>query len=562
MADGAGTGTGALVRPLPVRGVLKIGRGSDTWRKAALSAMIAAAIPNLALLAFGRLDLALYTSAGSLIALYAHGRPYAARARTLARLALLMLVSLAVALATAALTEDVAIRVAVAALLAAGHKLVCDAVRIGPPGNVIFTFVASSCAFVPQRLADVPVHVLLGLAGAVISWLVCMAPALVRRDGPERLAVARALEAAARLPGIESRTPAALRARHDAATAINAAWHTLFLVPAEASGRRVPLERLVVRAESVLGGASAPSGRLLGWAAALRCGWPVPVPADAVPAEMDAEETGELAGIADERRARTASRPQGMRAVLAAMRRGSPLLPVATRVGVSAAAAGWLTMLLGVGRPYWAVVTAAAIFQANLELTWRRALQRVLGNLLGLALFTALLPVIGIGPLALVLVALAAQFFAEATMSRNYWLGSVFVTPMALSMVEFAGHHPARELVADRWLDTCVGAAVGLLGCVLITNRRASGRIGGALDRLSAAVAETHAVTSAAPGTVVALRDRVTAALVDLRDAVEVAEGEWWQRALPAERVERAERDGHRALATLAATTRADREAA
>ncbi|RFU39381.1 FUSC family protein, partial [Actinomadura logoneensis] len=189
------------------------------------------------------------------------------------------------------------------------------------------------------------------------------------------------------------------------------------------------------------------------------------------------------------------SRPSGARAVLAALRRDSPLLPVATRVGVSAAGAGWLTMLLGVGRPYWAVVTAAAIFQANLALTWRRALQRVLGNLLGLALFTALVPVIGTGPLALVLVALAAQFGAEATMSRNYWLGTVFVTPMALSMVEFAGHHPARELVGDRWLDTCAGAAVGLLGCVLITNRRASGRIDAALDRLSAAVAEARAVT-------------------------------------------------------------------
>jgi hypothetical protein len=229
----------------------------------------------------------------------------------------------------------VAVRVAVAALLAAGHKLVCDAARIGPPGNVIFTFVASSCAFVPQRLADVPVHVALALAGAVISWLVCMAPALVRPDGPERLAVARALEAAARLGRAGHAGPAAARARHDAATAINTAWHTLFLVPPGAAGRRVPLERLVVRAESVLGGAAVPPGRLLDWAASLRGGRAVPVPAEA-----GAEEAGELAGVADERRARTAARPDGTRAVLAALRRGSPLLPVATRVGVSAAAAG------------------------------------------------------------------------------------------------------------------------------------------------------------------------------------------------------------------------------
>ncbi|MEV4259440.1 hypothetical protein AB0J52_40305, partial [Spirillospora sp. NPDC049652] len=75
MAGGAGAGQGALVRPLPVRGVLTLGRSSDIWYKPAVSAVIASAIPNLALLAASRLDLALYTSAGSLVALYAHGRP-------------------------------------------------------------------------------------------------------------------------------------------------------------------------------------------------------------------------------------------------------------------------------------------------------------------------------------------------------------------------------------------------------------------------------------------------------------------------------------------------------
>ncbi|MCP2341663.1 FUSC family protein [Actinomadura rupiterrae] len=454
MAEGAG----ALVRPLPVRGVLRLGRGSDTWFRAASSVVVASAIPYAVLLASGRLHLALYTSAGSLVALYAHNRPYAARARTLARVALLMLASLAVALGTAALTGDVAIRVAVAALLAAAHKLVCDATRIGPPANVIFTFVAASCAFVPQRLADVPFHLALALAGAVIAWLVCMAPALVRRDRTRRLAV------------------------------VQEAVH-----------------------------------------------------------------------------------PRGMRAVLAALRPGSPLLPVATRVGASAAAAGWLTMLLGVGRPYWAIVTAAAIFQANLELTWRRALQRILGNLLGLALFTALLPVIGLGPVALVLVALAAQFGAEATMARNYWLGSLFVTPMALSMVEFAGHRPPHELVGQRWLDTCAGAAVGLLGCVLITNRRAAGRVHRALTRLDVAVAEAdalalaraeQALADAQHAVVAALHDRVAHALAELGEAVHVAEGEWWLRSAPAERVERALQDGRRALAALAVPLQAEREVA
>ena len=42
--------------------------------------VVAAAPPNLTLLALDRLDLAMYTMAGSLCALYAHHRPYAARA--------------------------------------------------------------------------------------------------------------------------------------------------------------------------------------------------------------------------------------------------------------------------------------------------------------------------------------------------------------------------------------------------------------------------------------------------------------------------------------------------
>ncbi|MYS30462.1 FUSC family protein, partial [Streptomyces sp. SID7804] len=45
----------------------------------------------------------------------------------------------------------------------------------------------------------------------------------------------------------------------------------------------------------------------------------------------------------------------------------------------------------------------------------------------------------------------------------------------------------------------------------------------------------------------------LAAALVDLRAAADAASGEWWQRALPQERVVLAEQSGHR---TLAATVR------
>ncbi|MFF3910589.1 hypothetical protein ACFYZJ_32665 [Streptomyces sp. NPDC001848] len=181
------------MRPPPVRGVLRLGRATDLWPKTALSVLLTMAVPSLVLPALGRVDLMVYTVGGSTCALYGHTLPYAARGRALACVVLGMVVSSGVGLATAAATGSTAVRVAVAALLAAAHKLVCDATRIGPPGNVVFTFVAAGCAFSPQRFADIPGHLGLTLAAGSLAWVVCMAPGLVRPLEPQRLAVARAV---------------------------------------------------------------------------------------------------------------------------------------------------------------------------------------------------------------------------------------------------------------------------------------------------------------------------------------------------------------------------------
>lgn len=542
---------------------MRLRRPVDIWHKPALSAVAALAVPDFALFALGRLDLILYTSAGAMCALYAHGLPYAARARTLLWVVLGMVAGLGVALTAASLTTSTALLVVLASLVAAVHKVVCDATRIGPPGNLILTFIAASAFFVPQHLGQVPPHLALALGAGGLAWLVCMAPALIRPRGPERIATARALEAAAGLlrkepdPGGVERAGVA-QARHAAAAAVNAAWHTLFLVPAHTPAKaasRAGLERLLVRAESALGheprSAAAEAERLTGWARELRSGRPLPGVA------LSAAETDELVGVADE--AREPRRPApGRPGALARLAPGSPLLPIGARVAAGGVLAGWASMAVGVGHPYWAVVTAASIYQANTTLSWQRALQRTLGNLLGLLLYTALLPLLHTGQLVMIVLALACQLGAEACITRNYWLGSVWVTPMALLLTEFGSRLPARTLIADRWIDTVVGAAVGLACCVLVTNRRAADRIEVALERVTAAEsAASRLLTSGpAPGADDAretgwARDRLAGGLVELREAVEVAAGEWWQRALPEERIAHAEQQGHRALAGL-----------
>lgn len=504
---------GWSLRPrFPLAGVFGVGARDEIWWKRAVSAVVALAVPDFALLALGRLDLAVYTSAGAMCALYAHALPYRARARMTAWIGLVMTGTVAVAITAAGLTGSAVLLVAVGALLAAGHKVFVEALRTGAPGNVVLTFIGAACAFVPHRLGEVPGHVALTALGAVFAWAVVMAPALRRPHGPERRAVARALEAAAAVDG-----PAG---RQRAAAAVNAAWQAV--LAARPSG----LERLVVQAEEALV-RTPDADRLRAWARALRETGTVP------DVGLSGEQHEELLGLAVER---TAARPAKML---------PGLVPVVLRTLLATLLAGWISLLLGVGHPYWALVTAAAVCQANAVLSWKRGLQRALGNFAGLAVFTLLLPVSRTGAVVLVLLILICQFVTEALITRNYWLGTVFVTPMALLMTEFAAAEPGFVLVTDRWLDTCVGVATGLLACLLIVDRRAAHRVGLSLARLERARESARAAAPVPAATALA------SALTELREAVEGADGEWWRRGLPEERIVRAERDGHRELARL-----------
>ncbi|MGV9278698.1 FUSC family protein [Streptomyces griseosporeus] len=526
---------------LPLAGALRLGRPPEIWFKPALSVVAAVAPPNLLLLALGRLDLAMYTMAGSLCALYAHNRPYAARARTLARVILGMVGGLAVALVTASLTTSAAVLVTVGAALAAVQKALCDAARVGPPGNVVLTFITSAALFAPQGLGQVPGHLAMAVAAGAWAWLVGMAPGLLRPHGPERRATAQALTAAA-AHAAASRTGAASHGTRAAAAAtIQAAWQTLLATGDRSARTRRALERLLVRAEVALAApADTDPERLNAWARDLRGNGPLPRVHD-LPGEAD-----ELLGADTEHS--VPARPLH--------RRLAPLRSIAARCFLGCALAGHASLALGVGRPYWALVTAASLYQANLTLTWNRAVQRVVGNLLGVLVFAAVVPLAHLHQALLVLLCLAFNFGAEALIGRNYWLGSVCVTPMALLITEFARFQDSGELITERIVDTLVGALLGFAAALAVTDRRAGDRLERALTAAEQArerTARLLAAPHAAPTALETARRALAAALVELRATADAAAGEWWQRALPQDRVVLAEQAGHR---TLAATVR------
>jgi len=133
------------------------------------------------------------------------------------------------------------------------------------------------------------------------------------------------------------------------------------------------------------------------------------------------------------------------------------------RNGVAVLLAGALATGVGIGHPYWAMVSAvvplvARDFSAQLV----RGTQRVIGTFLGLAVTGVLL---ALEPSVWVVIALmvALQAGAELLIGRNYALALTCVTPLALLAVHLAsGGSDPWELVVDRGVETVIGVAIGL----------------------------------------------------------------------------------------------------
>ncbi|CAM5662879.1 hypothetical protein SGLAM104S_00988 [Streptomyces glaucescens] len=442
-----------------------------------------------------------------------------------------MLAGLAVALVTASLTTNAVVLVTVGALLAAAQKALCDVTRLGPPGNVVLTFVSSAALFAPQSLGQVPGHLALGLAAGAWAWLVCMAPGLLRPHGPERRATAQALTAAAAYAATRGTGPGHARARTAATAAVLAARQALLSGGARSAAARPALARLLLRAEIALAApADADPERL-------RAG---PTPCAAPPpcrttgsrrsrhrTQAKAPPSGCGTGWSRSPPSppappSAAPSPDTPRSPSASAGRTGPWSPPppSTRPASPSPGAGACSASSGTSP------ASSSSPPSPRSPTSARPPSSC-----------------AVSPSA------SAR---EALISRNYWLGSVCVTPMALLITEFTGYQDPGDLVTERIVDTLVGALVGLVAAAAVTNRRAGTRLGHALaaaerarERAARLLAEPHP----APGALEAARRTLAAALVELRATADAASGEWWQRTPPEDRVERAEQAGHRTLA-------------
>lgn len=132
-------------------------------------------------------------------------------------------------------------------------------------------------------------------------------------------------------------------------------------------------------------------------------------------------------------------------------------------MNLAASLAGLISFPLGIPRAYWVMLAAVAVLQATsgVRYTVTRAVQRI-GTLLGVGVFWL---VISLQPqgLWLVLTVCLLQAGIEVVIGRNYGLGLLLITPIALLVSTSGSSSGLGQIIGLRVLDTLLGAVIALI---------------------------------------------------------------------------------------------------
>jgi uncharacterized membrane protein YccC len=457
---------------------------------------------------------------GGFAGLYGAQAPYRRRARVVAAVGAGLALSAALGTLVAG---SFGLTVVVGGGYAVLATLVTIGARVGPPREFFLVMVYLMTAQLPADPSSLPARVALVLAGAAVAWLVAMAPALVRGPRPEQLAADRALACVAELAD-RIGAPEVAGARHQAIVAVRQA-----VVAADETGGVAAVER-VVRIEGVLEALMAidaegapPLDRR--WGALLRGAGEDSLPPlpDLPAASRVRAALGRLRGAASggdelpmERRSRSRWLAPGGGWTLRA-----PHPRIALRMGV-VIAVGLASGAVGVDRPAWVALSAAAVLQgAHARVIGARAVSRAIGTVIGVVIASAAIEV-SLSTLWLIAIIAVLQVAVELLIVAAYGLAVVVITPLVLLLAELGGAIDLHDLVLIRLADTLLGCVVAAVVVLVIRPWTPVGRLPqaqAAVMRALGAVLDV-AFDRAQPALALAqARRALQGALMDLRAA-------------------------------------------
>lgn len=364
---------------------------------------------------------------------------------------------------------------------------------------LVFTIVAAGRPFPPP----VWMPPLLVLAGGGWALLLLTAWWVVRREAPERDAIAAVYEAVAdELDAIGS--PGVEAARRNVTAALNAAHDAVSLGRLRSGGHEPALKSLVVSlneagplveaATTALRARQRPPADFVTavrrLAAAIAAG-------RAVTAEDFALADPAFAGR------ETGGRGRAPHALYAALRAAVAALDPEAGEGEAGGAAGFpnrrpnpirerfseavhdivnagptarlatvrltacimlaeaFSEVLKLQRSYWIALTVAIVMKPDFGSVFARAVQRAVGTAIGVVVGAAVLKLAPSGLPLLVFVALFAGLLPIGVV-RNYGLFSIFITPLILILIDSLAGNPSA-LLRTRLIDTLLGCGIVLV---------------------------------------------------------------------------------------------------
>ncbi len=160
---------------------------------------------------------------------------------------------------------------------------------------------------------------------------------------------------------------------------------------------------------------------------------------------------------------------EGMLAPLAAvLDHDSLVLRYALRVAIVTALAVWLTGQFAIPHGYWVTITAVVILQPYSGATTVKAMQRLVGTVLG-GILTAALGAALHDPRWILVLSFLFAGICVAVLPINYALFSMFLTPTFVLLAEVGTGD--WHLAEVRVLNTLLGGALALLGSRLLWPR-------------------------------------------------------------------------------------------
>jgi uncharacterized membrane protein YccC len=131
-------------------------------------------------------------------------------------------------------------------------------------------------------------------------------------------------------------------------------------------------------------------------------------------------------------------------------------------------AAYFLANYLHISRGYWVVGTTVLVMLPDSTQSFYKSAQRLIGTFLGV-IIGAFFIQLNYSSTGLIFFCLMASSMTPLGLSRNYWIGNIFIAALVLFLLELSNPNPLEsiDLAILRVTDIAIGCLFGVLGTLL-----------------------------------------------------------------------------------------------